>query len=123
MEIWCNTKTICNYFKKGGFSNQIDDINSDEDVFLAYSKEKWKTVEGNGKITNDVIISDFLEVDIKLLTALYPTDEEILNILMDNNKGQKSDSNSKYKDMIRWKPHQTAICCNYSKLLKGFQEE
>ncbi|GBO32487.1 hypothetical protein AVEN_14479-1, partial [Araneus ventricosus] len=61
----------------GGFSNQTDDIDSDdEDVILANLKEKWKTVEGNGRITDDATLSDILEVDAELLTASYPTDEE-----------------------------------------------
>ncbi|GBO29682.1 hypothetical protein AVEN_102078-1 [Araneus ventricosus] len=34
-------KIICNFFKKGGFSNQTDDIDSDdEDVILTDLKEK-----------------------------------------------------------------------------------
>ncbi|GBN64265.1 hypothetical protein AVEN_180282-1 [Araneus ventricosus] len=70
--------------------NRFDDSDSDdEDAILADLKEKWKTVEGNERITDDATLSDILEVDAELLTASYPTDEEILKSLMDNNKGQK----------------------------------
>ncbi|GBM84041.1 hypothetical protein AVEN_22026-1 [Araneus ventricosus] len=63
---------------RGGFSNQKDDIDSDdEDVILANLKRKWKTVEGNGRITDDATLSDILEVDAELLTASYPTAAEI----------------------------------------------
>ncbi|GBL81531.1 hypothetical protein AVEN_143781-1 [Araneus ventricosus] len=72
-------KTIRNCFKRGGFSNQTDDSDSDdEDAILADLKEKWKTLEGNGRITDDATLSNILEVDAELLTASYPTDEEIL---------------------------------------------
>ncbi|GBL57086.1 hypothetical protein AVEN_263393-1 [Araneus ventricosus] len=103
------TNTIRNCLKKKGFSNQTDDIDSDdEDVILADLKEKWKTIEGNGRITDGVTLSDFLEVDAELLTVSYPTDEEILNSLIASNKGPESDS-------------QTPIglkCYNLSKPLK-----
>ncbi|GBN64472.1 hypothetical protein AVEN_79588-1 [Araneus ventricosus] len=72
------------------FKWETDDSDSDdEDAILADLKEKWKTVEGNERITDDATLSDILEVDAELLTASYPTDEEILKSLMDNNKGQK----------------------------------
>ncbi|GBN84729.1 hypothetical protein AVEN_2885-2-1, partial [Araneus ventricosus] len=72
----------------GGFSNQTDDSDSDdEDAILDDLKEKRKTVEGNGRITDDTTLSDILEVDAELLTASYPTDEEIFKSLMDNNQG------------------------------------
>ncbi|GBM94938.1 hypothetical protein AVEN_82892-1 [Araneus ventricosus] len=80
-KVWkfdATAKTIRNCFKKGGFSIQTDDIDSDdEDAILADLKEKWKTVEGNGRITNDATISDISEVDAELLTASYPIDEEM----------------------------------------------
>ncbi|GBL89050.1 hypothetical protein AVEN_255192-1 [Araneus ventricosus] len=41
-------KTIRNCFKRGGFSNQtVDSDSDDEDAILADLKEKWETVEGN----------------------------------------------------------------------------
>ncbi|GBM34523.1 hypothetical protein AVEN_43181-1 [Araneus ventricosus] len=71
-------QTIRNCFKRGGFSNQTDDNDvDDEDAILADLKEKWKTVEGNGKITDDATLSDILEVDAEV-NASYPTDEKIL---------------------------------------------
>ncbi|GBN48261.1 hypothetical protein AVEN_73389-1 [Araneus ventricosus] len=49
-KVWkfgATTKTIRNCFKRGGFSNQTDDSDSDDEVaILADLKEKWKTVEG-----------------------------------------------------------------------------
>ncbi|GBN82570.1 hypothetical protein AVEN_99007-1 [Araneus ventricosus] len=97
-KVWkfdATAKIIRNCCKRGGSSNQTDDIDSDdEDVILAKLKEKWKTVEGNGRITHDATLSDILEVDAELLTASYPTDEEILKSLLDNNKGLKSGSYS-----------------------------
>ncbi|GBM80140.1 hypothetical protein AVEN_265378-1 [Araneus ventricosus] len=87
----CKWRELSN--KGGGFSNQTDDSDSgDEDAILADLKEKWKTVEGNGRITDDATLSDILEVDAELLTASYPTDEEILKSLIDNNKGQENNS-------------------------------
>ncbi|GBN54875.1 hypothetical protein AVEN_113827-1 [Araneus ventricosus] len=87
-KVWkfdATAKTIRNCFKRGGFFNQTDDSDSDdEDVILADLKEKWKTVEGNGRIIDDATLSDILEVDTELLTASYLTDEEILKSLMDN---------------------------------------
>ncbi|GBN40268.1 hypothetical protein AVEN_140098-1 [Araneus ventricosus] len=92
-------KKISNCFKRGVFSNQTDDSDSDdEDAILADLKEKWKTVEGNGRITDDAIPSDILEGDAEQLTVSYPTDEEILKSLMDNNKGQENDSYSENED-------------------------
>ncbi|GBM92902.1 hypothetical protein AVEN_189142-1 [Araneus ventricosus] len=77
---------------QGGFSDQTDDSDSDdEDAILADLKEKWKTVEGNGRITDDATLSDILEVDAELLTPSYRTDEESLKRLMDNNKDQEND--------------------------------
>ncbi|GBM83473.1 hypothetical protein AVEN_138324-1 [Araneus ventricosus] len=82
LRLWkfdATAKTIRNCFKIGGFSNQTDDSDSDdEDDILADWEKKWKTVEGNGRITDDATLSDLLEVDAELLTASYPTDEEIL---------------------------------------------
>ncbi|GBN22090.1 hypothetical protein AVEN_116099-1 [Araneus ventricosus] len=53
-------KTIRNCFKRGDFSNQTDDSDSDnEDVILADLKEKSKTVEGNGRITDDGTLRHF----------------------------------------------------------------
>ncbi|GBN66853.1 hypothetical protein AVEN_204021-1 [Araneus ventricosus] len=96
--------------KKEAACNQADDSDSDgEDAILAYLKEKWKTVEGNGRITDDAILSDILEVDAELLTASYPTDVEILKSLMDNNKGQENDSYSENEDVIQPKPHRTEM--------------
>ncbi|GBN25339.1 hypothetical protein AVEN_121213-1 [Araneus ventricosus] len=116
-KVWkfdATAKTIRNCFKRGGFSNQTDDIDSD-DAILADLKEKWKTVEGNGRITDDATLSDILEVEAELLTASYPTDKEILKSLMDNNKGQENDSYSENEDVIQPKPHK---CYNHSKPLK-----
>ncbi|GBN64161.1 hypothetical protein AVEN_215714-1, partial [Araneus ventricosus] len=62
-----------------------DSDSDDEDAILADWKEEWKTVDGNGRITDDATLSDILEVDADLLTASYPTDEEILKSLKDNN--------------------------------------
>ncbi|GBN39767.1 hypothetical protein AVEN_4416-1 [Araneus ventricosus] len=56
--------------KREGFSNQTDDSDSDEDAILADLKEKRKTVEGNGRITDDATLSDILEVDAELLHIL-----------------------------------------------------
>ncbi|GBL76504.1 hypothetical protein AVEN_172153-1 [Araneus ventricosus] len=95
-KVWkfdATAKIFRNCCKRGGFSKQTDDIDSDdEDVIFANLKEKWKRVEGNGRITDDATLSDILEVDSELLTASYPTDEEILKSLMNNNKGLKSGS-------------------------------
>ncbi|GBO31262.1 hypothetical protein AVEN_139321-1 [Araneus ventricosus] len=78
-KVWkfdATAKAIHNCFKRGGFSNQTDDSDSDdEDAILADLKEKWKTVEGNGRIADDATLSDISEVDAELLTASYPTDE------------------------------------------------
>ncbi|GBO17839.1 hypothetical protein AVEN_161933-1 [Araneus ventricosus] len=117
-------KTIRNCFKKGGFSNQTDDIDSDdENAILADLKENGKTVEGNGRITNDATLSDILEVDAKLLTASYPTDEEILNSLMHKNEGQESDSHSENEDVLQPKPHRTEMLQSFETIKRGFQME
>ncbi|GBM24363.1 hypothetical protein AVEN_241536-1 [Araneus ventricosus] len=62
-KVWkfdATAKTIRNCCKRGGFSNQTDGIDSDdEDVILANLKEKWKTVEGNGRITDDATLRHF----------------------------------------------------------------
>ncbi|GBO01466.1 hypothetical protein AVEN_74853-1 [Araneus ventricosus] len=46
-KVWtfdASAKTIRNCFKRGGFSNQTDDSDSDdEDAILADLKEKWKS--------------------------------------------------------------------------------
>ncbi|GBM19434.1 hypothetical protein AVEN_67607-1 [Araneus ventricosus] len=89
----------------------------------SWPKAKWKTVEGNGRIIDDVTLSDFSEVDAELLTASYPTDEEILNSLMDNNKGLESDSDSENEDMIQPKPHQTEMLQSFETIKIGFQME
>ncbi|GBL83209.1 hypothetical protein AVEN_165405-1 [Araneus ventricosus] len=103
-KVWkmdATAKTIRNCFKRGGFSNQTDDSDSDdEDAILADLKEKWKTVEGNERIRDDATLSDILEVDAELLTASYPTDEEISKSLMDNNKDQENDSYSENESVI-----------------------
>ncbi|GBN36446.1 hypothetical protein AVEN_252853-1 [Araneus ventricosus] len=119
-----SAKTICNCFKRGGFSNQTDDSGSDnEDAILEDLEEKWKTVEGNGRRTNDATLSDILEVDTELLTASYPTDEEILKSLMDNNKGQENDSYSENEDVILLKPHGTEMLQPFETIKRGFQME
>ncbi|GBN60276.1 hypothetical protein AVEN_205732-1 [Araneus ventricosus] len=104
-KVWkfgATAKTIHNCFKRGGFSNQTDDSYSDdEDAILANLKEKWKTLEGNGRITDDATLSGSLEVDAELLTASYPTDKEIFKSLMDNNKGLENDSYSEKEDVIQ----------------------
>ncbi|GBM37291.1 hypothetical protein AVEN_266392-1 [Araneus ventricosus] len=120
-KVWkfdATAKTIRNCFKRGGFSNQTEDNDSDDDAILADLKEKWKTVEGNGRITDDATLSDILEVDAGLLTASYPADEEILISLMDNNKGQENYSYSENEDVIQPKSHRTLKCYNHSKPLK-----
>ncbi|GBN98233.1 hypothetical protein AVEN_247895-1 [Araneus ventricosus] len=126
-KVWkfhATAKTIRNCFKRGGFSNQTDDSDSDdEDAILADSKEKEKTVEGNGRITDDATLSDILEVDAELLTASYPTDEEILKSLVDNNKGQENDSFSENEDVIQPKPHRTEIPQSFETIKRGFQME
>ncbi|GBO30533.1 hypothetical protein AVEN_200177-1 [Araneus ventricosus] len=72
-KVWkfdATAETIRNCFKRGAFSNQTYDSDSDdEDAILEDLKEKWKTVEGNGRITDDATPSDILEVDAELLTA------------------------------------------------------
>ncbi|GBO09852.1 hypothetical protein AVEN_184050-1 [Araneus ventricosus] len=106
------------------FSNQTDDSDSDdEDAILADLKEKWKTLEGNGRITEDATLSDILEVDAELLTASYPTDEKILKSLMDNNKGPENDSYSENEDMIQPKPHSTEMLQSFETIKRGFQVE
>ncbi|GBN63853.1 hypothetical protein AVEN_52976-1 [Araneus ventricosus] len=106
-KVWkfgATAKTIRNCFKRGGFNNQTDDSGSDdEDAILVDLKEKWKTVEGNGRITDDATLSDSLEVDA------YPTDEEIMKSLMDNNKGQENDSYYENEDVIQPNPHRTEM--------------
>ncbi|GBL86099.1 hypothetical protein AVEN_89137-1 [Araneus ventricosus] len=109
---------------RGGFSNQTDDSDfDDEDAILADSQEKWKTVEGNGRITDDVTLSDILEADAELLTASYPTDEEISKSLMDNNKSQENDSYSEYEDVLQPKPHRTEMLQSFETIKRGFQME
>ncbi|GBN14937.1 hypothetical protein AVEN_249827-1 [Araneus ventricosus] len=111
-------KTIRNCFKRGGFSNQTDDSDSDdEDAIMADLKEKWKTVEGNGRITDDATLSDILEVGTELLTASYPTGEEILKSLMDNNRGQENE------DVLQPKPHRTEMLQSFETIKRGFQME
>ncbi|GBO38425.1 hypothetical protein AVEN_139156-1 [Araneus ventricosus] len=126
-KVWkfdATAKTIRYCFKKGGFSNQADDIDSDdEDAILADLKEKWKTVERNGRITDDATLSDILEVDAELLTASYPTDEEILKSLMDNNKGQERDSYSENEDVIQPKPHSPEMLQSFETIERSFQME
>ncbi|GBN75677.1 hypothetical protein AVEN_121949-1 [Araneus ventricosus] len=118
-------KPIRNCFKRGGFSNQTDGSDSDdEDAILADLKGKWKTLEeGNGRITDDATLSDILEVDAELLTASYPTDEESLKSLMDNNKGQENDSYSENEDVIQPKPHRTEMLQTFETIKRGFQME
>ncbi|GBM14397.1 hypothetical protein AVEN_155890-1, partial [Araneus ventricosus] len=107
-----------------GFSKQTDDSDSDDkDVILADLKEKWKTIEGNGRITDDANLSEILEVDAELLTASYPTDDEILKSLMDNNKGQENESYSKNEDVIQPKPHRTEMLQSFETIKRGFQME
>ncbi|GBM90754.1 hypothetical protein AVEN_139149-1 [Araneus ventricosus] len=126
-KVWkfdATAKTIRNCFKRGGFSNQTDDIDSDDkDAILADLKEKWKTLEGNGRITDDATLSDILEVDAELLIASYTADEKILNSLKDNNKGQGSDSYSEIKDVIQPKPHRTEMLQSFEIIKRGFQME
>ncbi|GBO27628.1 hypothetical protein AVEN_57512-1 [Araneus ventricosus] len=126
-EVWkfnATAKTIRNCFKKGSFSNQTDDSDSDdEDAILAHLKEKWKTVEGNGRIIDDATLSDILEVDAELLTASYPTDEEIFKSLMDNNKGQENDSYSENEDVIQLNPHTIEMLQSFETIKRGFQME
>ncbi|GBL93926.1 hypothetical protein AVEN_76662-1 [Araneus ventricosus] len=126
-KVWkfdATTKTIRNCFKRGGFSNQTDDSDSDdEDEISADLKEKWKTVEGNGRITDDATLSDILKVDAELLTASYPTDEEILKSLMDNNKCQENDSYSENEDVIQSKPHRTEMLESFETIKRGFRME
>ncbi|GBN74137.1 hypothetical protein AVEN_266000-1 [Araneus ventricosus] len=111
--------------KKEASSNQTDDNDSDdEDAILDDLKEKWKTVEGNGRITtDDATLSDILEVDAELLAASYPTDEEILKSLMDNNKGQENDSYSENEDVIQPTPHRTEMLQSFETIKRGFQME
>ncbi|GBM24565.1 hypothetical protein AVEN_217138-1 [Araneus ventricosus] len=117
-------KTIRNCFKRGGFSNQTDDSDSDDEVaILTDLKEKWKTVEGNGKITDDATLSNILDVDAELLTASYPRDEDILKSLMDNNKGQKNDSFSENEDVIQLKIHRTEMLQSFENIKTGFHME
>ncbi|GBM98260.1 hypothetical protein AVEN_168787-1 [Araneus ventricosus] len=109
---------------RGGFSNQTNDNDfDDEDAILADLKEKWKTLEGNGRITDDATLSDILEVDAELLTASYPIDEKILKSLMDNNKGQENDSYSENEDVIQPKPHRTEMRQSFKTIKRGFQME
>ncbi|GBM41762.1 hypothetical protein AVEN_38634-1 [Araneus ventricosus] len=62
-KVWkidATAKTLRNYFKRGGFSNQTDGSDSDdEDAILTDLKEKWKTVEGNGRIPDDATLRHF----------------------------------------------------------------
>ncbi|GBM12948.1 hypothetical protein AVEN_164003-1 [Araneus ventricosus] len=122
-KIWkfdATTKTIRNCFKRGGFSNQTDDSDfDDEDAILADLKEKWKTEEGNGRMTDDATLSDILEVYTELLTASYPTDEEILKSLMDNNRGQENYSYSGNEDVFQPKPHRTEMLQSFE-TIRGF---
>ncbi|GBM73407.1 hypothetical protein AVEN_163204-1 [Araneus ventricosus] len=126
-KVWkfdATAKTIRNCFKRGGFSNETDDSDSDdEDAIFTDLKEKWKTVEGNGRITDDATLSDILEVDAELLTASYTTDEEILKSLMDNNKGQENDSYSENEDVIQPKSHWTEMLQSIETIKRGFQME
>ncbi|GBN12691.1 hypothetical protein AVEN_124580-1, partial [Araneus ventricosus] len=108
----------------GGFSNQTDGIDSDdEDAILADLKEKWKTVEGNGRITDNATLSDILEVDTELLTASYLTDAKILNSLRGKNKGPESDSDSENEDLMQSKPHRTEMLQAFETIKRGFQME
>ncbi|GBN70612.1 hypothetical protein AVEN_71786-1 [Araneus ventricosus] len=126
-KVWkfnATAKTIRSCFKRGDFSNQTDDSDSDdEDAILADMKEKWKAVEGNGRITDDATLPDILEVDAELLTASYPTDEEILKSLMDNNKGQENGNYSENEDVIQPKPHRTEMLQSFETVKRGFQME
>ncbi|GBN59297.1 hypothetical protein AVEN_169258-1 [Araneus ventricosus] len=109
---------------RGGFSNQTDDSDSDdEDAILADLKEKWKTVEGNGRITDDATLSDSVEVDAELLTASYPTNEDILKSLKDNSKCQENDSYFENEDVIQPKPHRTEMLQSFETIKRGFQME
>ncbi|GBM49300.1 hypothetical protein AVEN_38094-1 [Araneus ventricosus] len=118
------SKQIKSRFLIGGFSNQTDGSDSDdEDAILDDLNEKWKTVEGNERITDDATLSDSLEVDAELLTAFYPTDEEILKSLMDDNKGQENDSYSENEDVIQPKPHRTEMLQSFETIKRGFQME
>ncbi|GBN66612.1 hypothetical protein AVEN_218314-1 [Araneus ventricosus] len=108
----------------GGVSNQRDGSDSDdEDAILADLKEKWETVEGNGRITDDATLSDILEVDAELFAAFYPTDEEILKSLMDNNKGQENDIYSENEDVIQPKSHRTEMLQSFETIKSVFQIE
>ncbi|GBL91008.1 hypothetical protein AVEN_184400-1 [Araneus ventricosus] len=112
------------YNRRGGFSIQTDNSDSDdEDSILADLKEKWKTVEGNGRITDDATLSDILEVDAEPLTASYPTDEKFLESLMDNNRGQENDSYPENEDVIQPKPHRTEMLQSFETIKRGFQME
>ncbi|GBM85949.1 hypothetical protein AVEN_199569-1, partial [Araneus ventricosus] len=126
-KVWkfdATAKTIRNCFKRGGFNNQTDGIDSDdEDAILADLKEKWKAVEGNGRITDNATLSDILEVGTELLTASYSTDEKILNSLKDNNKGPESNSDSEDEDVMQPKPHRTEMLQAFKTIKRGFQME
>ncbi|GBM37068.1 hypothetical protein AVEN_228085-1 [Araneus ventricosus] len=86
-------------------------------------KKRWKTVEGNGRITDDATLSDILEVDAELLTASYPTNEKILKSLMDSNKGQENAIYFENEDVIQPKPHRTEMLQSFETLKRGFQME
>ncbi|GBN50856.1 hypothetical protein AVEN_43759-1 [Araneus ventricosus] len=82
-----------------------------------------KTVEGNERIRDDAALSGNIEVDAELLTASYPTNEDILKSLMDNNKGQENDSYSENEDVIQPKPHRTEMLQSFETIKRGFQLE
>ncbi|GBN72056.1 hypothetical protein AVEN_134417-1 [Araneus ventricosus] len=62
-------------------------------------------------------------MDAELLTASYPTDEEILKSLMGNNKGQENDSYSQNEDVIQPKPYWTEMLQSFETIKRGFQME
>ncbi|GBM12462.1 hypothetical protein AVEN_55298-1 [Araneus ventricosus] len=83
----------------------------------------WKTVDGNGRITDAATLSDILEVDAELLTVSYPTYEEILKSLKDNKKVQENDSYSENEDVIQLKPHRTEMLQSFETNKRGFEME
>ncbi|GBN70339.1 hypothetical protein AVEN_212598-1 [Araneus ventricosus] len=102
-----------------GFSNQTDDSDSDdEDAILANLKEKWKTVEGNGRITDDAALTDILKVDAEQLTASYPTDEEILRSLWTTLKTRKMTVIPEKEDVKQPKPHRTEMLQSFETIKK-----
>lgn len=62
-------------------------------------------------------------MDTEVLTASYPTDEQISNCVMDANEDQRSDNDCENEEVIQSKPKRTEMKQSFETIRRGFQME